>query len=123
MERPFVPCVVAFLALILWGSCACDEKEREERQQTSRQISQLQEDAQRAQSHAVEVERRRDQDRRVLLGQKEEAREDTSAAITMWLASSIALAVVILLLAREAWLRGVLQRFVRRLLQQREEPP
>jgi hypothetical protein len=59
----------------------------------------------------------------VLQGQKEEAREDTSAAITMWLASSIALAVVILLLAREAWLRGVLQRFVRRLLQQREEPP
>ena len=126
MRSPFVFCVVAFLAVLPWGPCGCDDdkdQQREERQQTAQQIRRAQEDAQQAQSHAIEVERRRDQDRRVLQAQREEAREDTSAAIGLWLASSGAFLIVILVLVRETRLRGVLQRFVRRTLQQQEGPP
>lgn len=125
MRRPFaaVPCTVAVLAALVWGFTGCDDEEREERRQTAQQIRRAQEDAQQAQSHAIEVERRRDQDRRVLQAQTEEARGDTSAAIGLWLASSGALVIVILALVRETRLRGVLQRLVRRTLRQQEGPP
>ena len=43
--------------------------------------------------------------------------------MTLWIASSAALVIVILVLLREARIRRVLQRFVGKMLRQREAPP
>ena len=129
MRRPWVLCIIVLLALP-WASLGCNDDEDQQRRQQDRERRQFadqarraQEQAEQAQKHAVDVERRRDQDRRVHQAREEETRSDTSAAMALWIASSAALAIVILALVREKRIRHVLQGLVRRMLRQREAPP
>ncbi len=108
-------CLVLFV-LILSG---CDEKEEEPKDQ------QLLEAQKRAREQAEQDRRRaeqlREQDRRILEAQRKEAESDASTAMLLWATTAIAMAVVIVLLARERRLRRVLEHLVRRLLGQKHE--
>ena len=70
-----------------------------------------------------ELQDRRDQDRRVLSAQKINAESDANAATIIWIGSSMALAVVILLLVRERRIRLLLERLSRLVPEKQERGP
>ena len=107
--------VLCFLLLAATG-CNDGESQRRERQE-------LQEQIRKARQEQERMRQRREKDRRVLEARRKEAQSDASAALVIWAATAIALTVVIVLLARERHLRAIVERVVRLLLGDRQEPP
>ena len=108
-----IKCIAARASPVLWlvllcllPGCKGDDSSRAE-QANRAERQRLQEEVQR-------VQQQRDQDRRVFETRKADAESDTSAAVTIWIASSAALLIVMLLLARERRIRNVLHERVRR---------
>lgn len=90
--------VLALVVLIAGVLSGCSGGERERKAQDQDQLRQLQQ-------QLLQERQQRDQERRILDAKRIEAEGDASAAMFIAAAAGIALAVVILLLARERWLR------------------
>ena len=116
------PLLCLLVAMALSG---CDDGQagREERRRLQEQARRAQEQAEQQRRQLQEAQRQREQDRRVLEASKDEGESDTSAAVLMWAACAVSLAVVIGLLARERRLRNVLQRLLGLILGKRERGP
>jgi len=116
------PLLCLLVAMVLSG---CDDGQagREERRRLQEQARRAQEQAEQQRRQLDELQRQREQDRRGLEASKDEAESDTSAAVLMWAACAVALAVVIGLLARERRLRRILEQLLRLLLGKRERGP
>ena len=108
---------VVLFALALFGCDEDDTTTQADRQslETARQARQQAERDRRRMQHL------RDQDRRVLEAQRQEAGSDASVAMLLWATTAIALAVAIVLIARERRLRRIMERLLRTLLGQKQE--
>jgi len=106
---------VVLFALALFG---CDEDDttttRADRQSLEAARQQAEQDRRR-------MQQLRDQDRRVLEAQRQEAGADASVAVLLWATTAIALTVAIVLIARERRLRRIMERLLRTLLGQKQE--
>ena len=95
---------------------------RTETREAQKQTEVWRAEARAARRQAEETERQRaaevrsmEQRRRVAEQQSAEAEHDRAGAITMWVSTAAALAVVIFLLARERYLRRTFVKMARRL--------
>ena len=129
MKRPYPRAGPLLCCLALLVMCGCDddgESERAERRRLQERLRQAQEQAEQQRQQLEESQRKREQDRRILEARKSGSESDASVAVMAWLATGVALAIVIVLLARERHLRGILERLVHMLLgrsKKGEEPP
>ena len=117
-----INCIAARASPVLWLTLlvmvpGCKESDSSRADQAARA------ERQRLQEELQRVQQQRDQDRRVFETRKAAAEADTSAAVTIWVASSAALLVVILLLIRERHIRNVLHELVRHLMGKKERGP
>lgn len=103
-------------AFWLLPGCSEDRTGGEAQKAAQAERRQMLEDLQR-------LQRQREQDGRVYEARKAEAESDTSAAITLWIASSAALLVVIILLVRERHIRRALQELLGLLTGRKERGP
>ena len=114
-----IKCIAARASPVLWlvllvmmAGCKSGGGGDSDKAQQAEQAARA--ERERWQEEVQRIQQQRDQDRRVFETRKADAESDTSAAVTIWIASSAALLIVMLLLARERRIRNVLHERVRR---------
>jgi Flp pilus assembly protein TadB len=111
-----VICLAGLLALAPSAPLGCQEDRAAEREAARRLQQQHEREREELQRQAEEARRQREQDRRVLEARRSEAESDATAAVIVWAVTALALAVVIVLLARERRIRNVVTRLLALLL-------
>jgi len=111
------PIVLIGLLLV----CGCDEEGPRQRQRLQEQLAQQQKQNEEQQRKVEELNRLREQERRVARTRESDEGADAGAATLAWIATSIALVVMIGLLARERRLRRLLERILAVLLGRKED--
>ncbi|MCE5278847.1 MAG: hypothetical protein ABFD92_03790 [Planctomycetaceae bacterium] len=108
------------ILVILLAIGGCDDSETKRERQRQQEVARMQEstdqERQDLNKQIQKAHQETQQDRRVLVAQKELAEQDRSTAVFLWICSSTALLVLVLLFAREHHLRRILEKLIRMLL-------
>ena len=108
---------LVLFALALFGCGGEDDTAQADR----RSLEVARQAREQAERDRRRIQQLREQDRRVLEAQRKGSESDASVAMLLWATTAIAMAVVIVLLARERRLRRILERLLRALLGQKQE--
>lgn len=111
--------VPAFLAILVISGCDGDAQQKE-RQRLEAQIQEYQRQVEEQNARIHELQQQAQQTRRVLEARKAEAESDAWGAALLWAASGLALVISVFLLARERFVRRIMERLIRRLHGSRE---
>ncbi len=113
----------SLILVCLLVGCDSADKERDqvERSELLEQLRKAKQEVESARQQTTEIQRHREQDRRVVNARKTESEADVDAAITLWITSSACLVILLLFLVWEFRSRRIIQELLRHLLTNEQE--